>query len=190
MQTPSDLMRLARIDAVSATPDQTAVIDRLGKGRGRIPTPYHIWLHSPSVAAGMELIGTHLDHSPNLPPVEAEVVILAIAHYWKSPYVIANHLRHAETAGVPAALIADLRAGRHPTGHPKRLQAVCDAVSDALAGGAVDDARFETHVNQLGRATLAELLALVGYFTAVCIALRMHDIKPSAHQLPKDSAAD
>lgn len=189
MQTPPDQPRLSLIDPATATADQAQVIARLGRGRGRIPTPYHIWLHSPQIAAGMEVIGTRLDHSPDLPPAEAEVVILATALHWQSPYVIANHLRHAASAGVPAALVADLRAGRRPRGHDARLQAVCDVTAAALAGGAMDDAAFAAHVAELGRATLAEILALIGYFTAVCLALRMHDIRPAPHQLPREDPA-
>src|SRR5262249_44696580 len=69
--------RLERIDAEHATEAHKKVIARLGEGRGRIPTPFNIWLHNPRLAEGMEIIGTHVDHSPVLSEAESEVAILS-----------------------------------------------------------------------------------------------------------------
>ncbi|MDR5784878.1 carboxymuconolactone decarboxylase family protein [Caballeronia sp. LZ065] len=170
--------RLARIDAQHATDHQQRVIAQLGAGRGRIPTPFNIWLHNPRLAEGMEIIGTHVDHSPVLSEAETEVAILATAVFWNAPYVIANHRRHALKAGVPETVVAAILERRTPEAEEGRLALVCDAVSALLAGGAVDDARFAKYDAELGRAVIAELLVTIGYFTSISLGMTLHALQP------------
>ena len=48
--------RILEIPPEKLTPEQTKVFEQLTAGRGRILGPYKIWIHSPTVAAGMERI--------------------------------------------------------------------------------------------------------------------------------------
>jgi 4-carboxymuconolactone decarboxylase len=170
--------RLARIDPENASDDQKKVIARLGEGRGRIPTPFNIWLHNPNLAAGMEIIGTHVDRSPVLSEAETEVAILATAVFWNSSYVIANHRRHALKAGVPDAVVTAILEKRRPAAGDDRFGLVCDAVGDLLAGGAIDDAHFDRYDAGLGRAVIAELLVTIGYFTSISLGMTLHALEP------------
>ncbi|WP_025596488.1 hypothetical protein [Burkholderia sp. WSM2230] len=170
--------RLQRIDPDQATGEQKKVIARLGEGRGRIPTPFNIWLHNPNLADGMEIIGTHVDHSPVLSEAESEVAILSTAVFWNAPYVIANHRRHALKAGVPQAVVEAILEKRRPEAGDDRLGLVCEAVCDILAGGVVDDARFARYDAELGRAVIAELLITVGYFTSISLGMTLHALQP------------
>ncbi len=170
--------RLERIDPEKASAEQQKVIARLGEGRGRIPTPFNIWLHNPRLAEGMEIIGTHIDHSPVLSEAESEVAILSTAVFWNAPYVIANHRRHALKAGVPEAVVVAILEKRRPEAREGRLGVVCDAVCDLLAGAGIEDARFARYEAELGRAVIAELLITVGYFTSVSLAMSLHALEP------------
>jgi 4-carboxymuconolactone decarboxylase len=170
--------RLERIDPEKASDEQKKVIARLGEGRGRIPTPYNIWLHNPHLAEGMEIIGTHIDHSPVLSEAESEVAILSTAVFWNASYVIANHRRHALKAGVPEAVVTAILEKRRAESDGGRLGVICDAVCDILAGGVVDDVRFARYAAELGRAVIAELLIVVGYFTSVSLAMSLHALQP------------
>jgi 4-carboxymuconolactone decarboxylase len=170
--------RLEPIDPATATDEQAKVIAKLGAGRGRIPTPFNIWLSSPRLAEGMEIIGTHIDHAPVLSEAESEVAILSTAVFWNAPYVVANHRRHALKAGLPGVVVDAIVEKRRPTGVEGRLGTVCDAVCDILAGGVIDDARFAGYEAELGRAVIAELLVVVGYFTSVSLAMNLHALQP------------
>jgi 4-carboxymuconolactone decarboxylase len=170
--------RLERIDPEKATAEQQKVIARLGEGRGRIPTPFNIWLHNPHLAEGMEIIGTHVDHSPVLSEAETEVAILSTAVFWNAPYVIANHRRHALKSGIPEAVVNAILEKRRAEAVEGRLGVVCEAVSDILAGGTVDDACFARYDTELGRAVIAELLITIGYFTSVSLAMTLHALEP------------
>ncbi len=170
--------RLARIDPEQASDDQQKVIAKLGEGRGRIPTPFNIWLHNPQLAAGMEIIGTHIDHSPVLSEAESEVAILSTAVFWNAHYVIGNHRRHALKAGVPEEVVVAILSKERPPAQCGRLGVVCEAVRDLLAGGRIDDERFARYEAQLGRAVIAELLIVVGYFSSVSLAMNLHALEP------------
>jgi 4-carboxymuconolactone decarboxylase len=172
--------RLERIDPEKATDEQRKVIARLGEGRGRIPTPFNIWLHNPHLAEGMEIIGTHVDRSPVLSEAETEVAILSTAVFWNAPYVIANHRRHALKAGIPEAVVTAIVEKRRLESVEGRLGVVCEAVGDILAGGVIDDARFARYDAELGRAVIAELLITVGYFTSVSLAMTLHALEPKS----------
>jgi 4-carboxymuconolactone decarboxylase len=170
--------RLERIDPQQATEEQGNVIAKLGAGRGRIPTPFNIWLHSPRLAEGMEIIGTHIDQAPLLSEAESEVAILSTAVFWNAPYVVANHRRHALKAGLPEAVVDAILDKQRPTGVDGRLGMICDAVCDILAGGVIDDARFAAYDAGLGRAVIADLLIVIGYFTSVSLAMNLHALEP------------
>ena len=170
--------RLERIDAEQASEAQKKVIAQLGEGRGRIPTPFNIWLHNPRLAEGMEIIGTHVDHSPVLSEAESEVAILATAVFWNAPYVIANHRRHALKSGVPEPVVSAILEKRRPEAGDDRFGLICDAVCDILAGGAIDDGRFARYETGLGRDVIAELLVTVGYFTSISLGMTLHALKP------------
>ncbi|MDL4915104.1 MAG: hypothetical protein QRY16_15305 [Enterobacterales bacterium endosymbiont of Blomia tropicalis] len=172
--------RLQKIEPGKASDKQKTVIARLSEGRGRIPTPFNIWLHNPAPAEGMEIIGTHIDSSPVLNEVESEVAILSTAVFWNAPYVIANHHRHAIKAGVPESVVNAILAKQRPEAGEGRLGVVCDAVCDILAGGNITDERFAHYAAVLGRAAIAELLIVIGYFTSVSLAMTFHALKPKA----------
>ncbi|ABL71347.1 hypothetical protein Pden_3269 [Paracoccus denitrificans PD1222] len=172
--------RLARISPDQANAAQKRVIDRLGAGRGRIPTPFNIWLHSPRLAEGMEIIGTHIDADSTLTQAESEIAILSTAVHWNAPYVIANHQKHALKAGLGEEVVAAILDRRRPDGLSGRLGVVADAVWDILNGGMVGDVAFVRYDTELGRELIAELLVTIGYFTSVSLAMSLHALAPKA----------
>ncbi len=170
--------RIERVDADTATAEQGALIAKLNEVRGRIPTPFNIWLHNPGLAEGMDLIGAHIDNSPVISKAESEVAILSTAVFWDSPYVIANHRRHALKAGLPESAVNDILEKRRPEGLEGQIAVVSDAVCDILEGARVDEPRFAHYVAELGRPVIAELLVTISYFTAVSLAMTLHDLTP------------
>ena len=68
--------RIAEIPAEKLTAEQKSVFDALVQGRGRLLTPYKIWIHSPKTAAAMEQIGTYLNKHGSLSEREVELGIV------------------------------------------------------------------------------------------------------------------
>jgi 4-carboxymuconolactone decarboxylase len=106
--------RIKDIPPAEMTNEQTAVFEQLTAGRGRILTPYKVWIHSPKVASGMEQIGTFLNKKSSLSEREVEIGILVIARHWRADYVQQAHIRMARDVGVADSAIDAICAGKDP----------------------------------------------------------------------------
>jgi 4-carboxymuconolactone decarboxylase len=173
--------RVIEVDRDNLDAEQQRVLARLESGRGKILTPYKIWIHCAEVADGMEVLGTYLNTTDTLTDAEREIAILMTAVYWKSPFVIAAHARHSRKAGMDEAAVTAMLAGQPAVFSDARQQVVHDLVADALAGGAIADEAFDRYEAVLGRAGLSQFLSLIGYYTSVSLAMRMHGVLPAGH---------
>ena len=168
--------RILDIPPEDLTAEQKTVFDNLTAGRGRILGPYRVWIHSPTVAAGMEHIGTFLNKRSSLSTREVEIGILVIAQHWDANYVRAAHVKAGRAAGLGDATIEAILAGRDPELTDPHERAV-HRFAAALAGGAkLTDADFAAIETVLGRAGVAEVLVLLGYYTSVALAMKVHDV--------------
>ena len=107
--------RLIDIPPEQLTQEQKTIFERLAAGRGRILGPYKIWIHSPTVASGMEHIGTYLNKRSTLddalrrdrhPGDRASIGI--------PNYVRQAHIRLGKEAGLTQAQIDAILAGGDP----------------------------------------------------------------------------
>ena len=168
--------RLTDIPPDQLTAEQKTVFDNLTAGRGRILGPYKVWIHSPTVAAGMEHIGTHLNKRGTLSTREVEIGILVIAQHWDANYVRQAHIRAGKAAGLSDTLIEAVLAGRDPQLTDPHERAVHRFAAALVAGAKLNDAEFAEIEKVLGRDGIAEVLVLLGYYTSVALAMKVHDV--------------
>jgi len=145
--------RILEIPPEKLTAEQTQVFEQLTAGRGRILGPYKVWIHSPPVARGMEQIGTFLNKRSSLSKREVEIVIL----------VIAQAIDVILAGGVPE--LADA--------HERAVHRFAAAL---VAGTKLSDADFAEIEAALGRNGIAEVLVLLGYYTSVALAMKVHEV--------------
>jgi 4-carboxymuconolactone decarboxylase len=175
--------RILEIPPEKLTPEQIAVFDQLTAGRGRILGPYRIWIHSPPVASGMERIGTFLNKRSSLSKREVEIAILVIAQHWQADYVRQAHIREGKAAGLPPEAIDAILAGGEPALADAHERAVHRFAAALVSGARLSDAAFAEIETVLGRNGIAEVLVLVGYYTSVALAMKVHEApipQPSA----------
>jgi 4-carboxymuconolactone decarboxylase len=158
------------------TPDQMRVFEELTAGRGRILTPYKVWIHSPTVASGMEKIGTFLNKRGSLSAREVEIGILIIARHWQADYVLQAHIRTGKAVGLPDEAIAAICEGRDPKLTDPHERAVHDFARTLTSATKPSDAEFAEFERVLGRNGVAEVLVLIGYYTSVALAMKVHDV--------------
>ncbi len=167
--------RILEIPAEALSPEQTRALESLLSGpRGRVPTPYKVWLHSPKLAGPMGQLGTFLLTGSSLSELEVTLAVLIVARHWRSDYVFGQNARTARRLGLADAAIAAIGAGEPPELDSPRLQAIHDAARAAECEEAASDETFTRIVETIGRDGLAELLALIGYYSAVAVAMRLH----------------
>ncbi len=168
--------RLIDLPPEQLSDEQKSVFDKLTAGRGRILGPYKVWIHSPTVAAGMEAIGTYLNKRGSLTTREVEIGILVIARHWDADYVRQAHIRAGKVAGLSDAIIEAVLAGRDPQLTDPHERAVHRFAAALAAGARLSDAAFGEIEAALGRDGIAEVLVLLGYYTSVCLAMKVHEV--------------
>jgi 4-carboxymuconolactone decarboxylase len=159
------------------TGEQKSIFERLVAGRGRILGPFKIWIHSPPVANAMELLGTFLNKKSSLSTREVEIGILVISQHWDSNYVRTAHIRAGLAAGLPQTTIDTILAGGDPQLSDPHERAVHKFASTLVNKGAqLTDAEFAEIEKVLGRAGIAEVLTLLGYYSAVSLGMKVHQV--------------
>jgi 4-carboxymuconolactone decarboxylase len=156
--------------------EQTTIFERLTAGRGRILGPYKIWIHSPTVASGMEQIGTYLNKRSSLTTRCVEIGILVIAEHWDSDYVRQAHIRAGKEAGLTQAQIDDILGGRDPNLADARERTVFRFATALVNKTKLSDAEFAEIEAVLGRDGIAEVLVLLGYYTSVALGMKVHEV--------------
>lgn len=170
------MSRIEDIAPDAMTQAQKTVFEQLVAGRGKILAPYRVWIHSPEIAARMESIGTYLNKRSSLTRREVEIAILVIARHWQSPYVINAHIREGVAAGLTRAAVDAILTGADPGLDDPHERAVHAFSAEVVGGDKLSDARFAELAKALRRDSLAELLVLLGYYTSVALAMKVHDM--------------
>jgi 4-carboxymuconolactone decarboxylase len=160
---------------------QRRVYDATRAGRrGTVPANVLAWLPSPELAQRAQHLGAFLRYDTSLGPRLSELAILAVARRWSSAYEWAIHAVEAERAGVPGEVIAAIASGASPALEAESDQAVYDVARELPEAGQVSDATFARAEAALGRATLVELVGLVGYYSMVAMTLNAFQVPPPA----------
>src|SRR5262245_28434416 len=168
--------RILEVAPDKLTPEQTNIFDQLVAGRGRILGPYKVWIHSPTIASGMEHIGTYLNKRGSLSPREVEIGILVIAQHWNADYVRQAHIREGKKVGLSQDVIDAVLAGGDPKLTDPHERGVYEFASALVGGAKLSDARFGEFEKVLGRNGVAEVLVLLGYYTSVALAMKVHEV--------------
>jgi 4-carboxymuconolactone decarboxylase len=171
-----DGSRTAEIAAKDLTPEQAAIVDAAIKGRGFLPKPFLVWLHSPKLAGPWEALGTYLNKSTSMTLRELEVAVVVVARRLNSPYPLSAHLKNLTREGHPQAVVDALAAGRVPELATERERVIYEIARTSDDPEPISDELFNRAVAAIGRDGLAELCALIGYYTAVSLALKIHRV--------------
>lgn len=176
--------RIKEIPESEMTEAQKKVFADLVAGRGKLLAPYKIWIHSPKFAAGMETIGTFLNKASSLSEREVELVICIIANHWRGEYVWEAHVKRCLELGHKPSVFDAMRAGQIPTFDHERERAIYDLAAISMAPGGGSDEVFERADKLLGRNGIAEVVGLLGYYSAVSMGMKLHRVP-----VPKPASA-
>ena len=168
--------RILEVPQDQLTPAQKAGIEAVIGGRGRLLTPYKVWLHSPTLMRALETLGTFLNKACSLSEREVELGICLVARHWHGDYVLAAHTKRLKELGVGEPVLDALRRAATPDLTDASERAIYDLFKLAEGVGAGADEVFDRATKILGRNGLAETLALFGYYSAVAIAMKLHRV--------------
>ncbi len=103
-------------------------------------------------------------------------MICIASNHWKGEYVWTVHVRTCVKLGIPQTVFDAIRAGQDPVLDDERERTVYDLTRVAMAPGAGSDEVFARAKRLLGRNGIAEVLALLGYYSSVSMGVKLHRV--------------
>jgi len=181
--------RFRRLSPDTLTAAQQPIVDRLKRslppGRDGLGGPFDIMLLSPGMASGMVDLFEYYRFRTKLPARLKEFAILILAREWTAQFEWFAHKPAAETAGLSAAVIADLRLGQRPAAMQPDEVAVYDLATALIRDHAADDAAFDKARALLGDEQLVDLISLLGEYMKVALLLNAGRVGvPAGNELP------
>ena len=162
----------ALYDAITGGPraSQAGTVPITDAG-GQLLGPFAIMLLSPEVGNAMQQVGAKIRFSTALTGRERELAILTVAGALSSEFERLAHVPAARALGLTEPQIDAALSGRVPDGLTEDEALVCRLARVMTAARNLSDADYEAGLAALGKERLAELTWLVGYYSALALAL-------------------
>jgi 4-carboxymuconolactone decarboxylase len=138
---------------------------------GRLVGPFAVMLLSPQVGDAIQRVGAAVRFTSSLTGREREVAILAVAAGARCDFEWLAHSAAAHNAGVTQPQRDSIRDGRVPEGLSETESAACRLAQAMTADRTLSDEDYQAGLSVLGQVKLAELTWLVGYYSALALAL-------------------
>lgn len=171
---PSSRLPAFSLDNLSA--EQHALVEAVKSGpRGRFHNegPFAVYLHAPGYGKLAQALGGHLRYHTSLPPRLKEFAILCTAQHWQAQYEWHAHAPMAAEAGVKAAAIRDLKAGRPAKSAARDEMAIYGFVKELYAKRRVSKATYARVQKIIGDTGMVELVGILGYYALVSMTLNV-----------------
>jgi 4-carboxymuconolactone decarboxylase len=176
------------------TPEQRVMLDHtVNSARAVTNTtangPFNVLLRSPEVGDLVQQLGNAIRFASGLTPAQRELATLAAGRAWTSRYEWYAHARYAADAGIPAAVIDALAAGRAPDlGTLSKDEALAWRVAEEMMfTRRVTDATYRDALAGLGEQRLAAAATLAAYYELVSMTLNV-DRYPLPSSAPPGAA--
>jgi 4-carboxymuconolactone decarboxylase len=168
---------MARLPDVigSLSPEAQKVYDRIKAKRGAIGGPYVPLMHHPALAGLVGDLGEFLRFDGTLPGDIRELAVLITARAVAQPFEWVMHAPIARTAGLPDAVIDQIRMNRELEALPSRYVDAAQVVAHALARRSIPQALQDRVQGALGVTGLVELVVLAGYYQLIAAVLFSFD---------------
>jgi 4-carboxymuconolactone decarboxylase len=138
-----------------------------------IAGPYNPMLRSPVFGQRMFDLLAYLRWETSVPLRLNEFTILIIGRQWRSQVEWFAHEPLALKAGLSREIIAELKAGKRPSGMAADEAAVYDFVTELTTKHAVSDETFARAKALLGEQQVVDLAAVAGTYVTVAMLLAM-----------------
>jgi len=138
---------------------------------GRLVGPFAVMLLAPAVGNAMQQVGATIRFGTGLTGRERELAILTVAGVLDSDFERLSHEPAARALGLSQDQVDAALAGRVPAGTDDDEALVCRLAKVMTADRTLADGEYAGGVAALGTERLAELTWLVGYYSALALAL-------------------
>jgi 4-carboxymuconolactone decarboxylase len=147
--------------------------DVLAGDRGSLNGPYNVFLRSPEMGNLAQQFGDYVRFHSTVPKKLNEFAIIITGRYWNSQYEWLAHRKYAADAGLSEDIIQAVANRKRPAAMQPDEEAVYDFCTELLETKQVSDASFAAAKNKLGEQGVVDLIAVVGYYHLVSMALNV-----------------
>lgn len=139
---------------------------------------WNIFLHSAGVTEAFLKLYDYLRFGTAIPARLIEITALLVAVEEKSDYVWAAHAPLAIQAGVPEAVILDLKNRRRPTAMQQDENVLYDFLIKLLRRHEVTAETFAAASRYFSTQSLVDFVALVGQYKTVSMLITLGNLPP------------
>lgn len=157
---------------------------------GTLTGPFNALLYAASVGQAMQEVGSAIRFATSLTDRARELAILVVAAHWRSEFEQHAHEAIGAAAGLSQALFDALRRNRRPQMDDPQEQLIADLTAALAAGGDLDDDQYARAVDSLGEQAVVELVLLVGYYSALALALRVFRVPVPDESMASGTGAE
>ncbi len=173
--------RYTELSVDEMTPEQQAGYRLLVDGpRGRLPGPYRVWVHNPSLVHAISPVGNHFTPGQSsLSEREREITVLVICSQWNSVFPTNAHERRGKEVGLSPSVVEALVSGRVPDLTDAREVAVYDTALALASGRPIPQDLYDRALAALGHESVTDMIALMGYYTSVSLTMNFYAVPAS-----------
>ncbi len=149
--------------------------------------PYGMLIKSPELLKRYLMMTDYLRQKTSLPKRLNEMAILLEARLWDAQYEWWAHYPLARKAGLPDAIINDIRDGKRPANMTQEEAVTYDVVMETIRDRHLTDITFQKAKATLGEQQVVDLVATAGFYmmvSALVIAGQVAIPEGDQHPLP------
>jgi 4-carboxymuconolactone decarboxylase len=178
MSATATFGRYSEIPVDQMTAEQKEGYRSLVEGpRGRLPGPYKVWVHNPRLLRAAAPLGEHFTPGKSsLSEREREIAVIVITSKWHSAYPAAAHEKRGKEVGLPAPAVEAMMAGLPASFADLRELVVYELATTLANGRLVSQGLHDRAVKALGHESITDVVALMGYYTAVSLTMNVYAV--------------
>lgn len=156
---------------------QRALAERMLKEtRVGMGGPWNFTLRSPVMGQAVMDLYNYYRYNSSLSTRLVELGILVTAREWSSPYEWSVHYPLAVKEGISEQILAEVKAGKRPTGMKPDEQAVYELATEVLRQHFITDGTFRRAKAVLGEKGVVDASSLVGTYVALAAMLNIGEV--------------
>jgi 4-carboxymuconolactone decarboxylase len=163
------------------SPEQRAEYEAFTRARrprpdGSLGGPFDPWLTNPEMFKRLRGLGNMLWERTSLDRGLVELAICITGRVWEANVEWTAHAPRAVEYGVPQSVLDDVMAERRPDGTPEQ-QLIWDVCMAMHREHRLERALYDAAVAAFGERGLAELMAVIGFYTLVSMTLNAFEVE-------------
>jgi 4-carboxymuconolactone decarboxylase len=180
-QRDTRMTRQSTPDLTAFSPEQRAEYDRFTQTRkpaanGALGGPFDPWMTNAELFHRLTGLGGMLWARTSLDRGLVELAICITGRFWEANVEWAAHAPRAIEYGVAPAVLDEVLAGRRPKGRPED-ELVYDLCQTMHETHALPRLLYDRGVAAFGERGVAELMAVIGYYTLVSMTLNAFEVQ-------------